>query len=359
MTTATEQTRRYTGPAGDRRVGTYKGTQTHNRRVTDAPRQSTEPSLERRARGLGWFSIGLGLAQIGAPRAVARLIGVNDDDETRNTMFAIGLREITSGIGILSRPRTAGWVWTRVGGDLMDLALLGKALGSDDSERTRVGVATAAVLGATVLDLITGQQLSRAGNGADRVGQRGPQNRAIHVVRAITINRPRKEVYDFWRNFENLPRFMEHLESVQVLDERQSHWRAKAPAGTTVEWDAETIEDRPNEVIAWRALQNADVANSGSVRFKDAPGGRGTEVIVELRYQPPGGKIGAIIAKLFGEEPSQQVASDLRRLKQVLEVGEVVHSDASVHRGPHPAQPPRDLRSLDLSTPEPARLGRR
>jgi uncharacterized membrane protein len=215
------------------------------------------------------------------------------------------------------------------------------------------------VLGATVLDLVTGQQLSREGNGAEGVGGRGPQDRAIHVLRAITINRPREEVYGFWRNFENLPRFMEHLESVEVLDGQRSHWKAKAPAGTTVEWDAETIEDRPNELIAWRALQNADVANSGSVRFKDAPGGRGTEVIVELRYQPPGGKLGAIIAKLFGEEPTQQVASDLRRLKQVLEVGEVVHSDASIHRGPHPARPPEDLSSLDLSAPEPARLGRR
>jgi uncharacterized membrane protein len=336
MTIATEQTRRYRG-SSDRRVGTYRGSETLNRRATDAEHR-TDGNVERRARGLGWFSIGLGLAQIGAPRTVARLIGVNDDDETRNTMFAIGLREITSGIGILTRPRPAGWVWTRVGGDLMDLALLGKALNSEDSDRTRVAAATAAVVGVAVLDFLTSRQLSGDGK----------SSREIDVVEAITINRPRQEVYGFWHNFENFPRFMAHLESVQRIDDRRSHWKARAPAGAEVEWDAEIIEDRPNELIAWRALPDSDVPNTGQVRFRDAPGNRGTEVIVELKYHPPGGRIAAAIAKLFGEEPSQQVKGDLRRLKQFLEVGEVVHSDASIHKGPHPAQPPEDLRDVEL-----------
>jgi uncharacterized membrane protein len=167
-------------------------------------------------------------------------------------------------------------------------------------------------------------------------------------VEAITINRPRTEVYAFWHNFENFPRFMAHLESVQMIGDLRSHWKARAPAGTTVEWDADTTEDRPNELIAWQALADADVPNRGQVRFRDAPGNRGTELIVELKYQPPGGKIAALIAKLFGEEPSQQVKSDLRRLKQVLEVGEIVHSDASIHKGMHPAQPPEDLSDVEL-----------
>jgi uncharacterized membrane protein len=106
-----------------------------------------------------------------------------------------------------------------------------------------------------------------------------------------------------------------------------------------VEWEAEIIEDRPNERISWRSVQPADVPNIGTVQFRSAPGGRGTEIHVELRYDPPGGKLGAAVAKLFGKEPAQQVKGDLRRLKQVLETGEVVHSDASVHRGLHPAQP--------------------
>jgi uncharacterized membrane protein len=351
MTLATEQARRYGGPAGDRRVGSYRSTQTFNRRVTDALEQSDEANAERRARGLGWLSIGLGLAEIGIPHTLARLIGINDDDDTRNTMFALGLREITSGVGLLSRPRSSGWVWSRVAGDVMDLALLGKALGSDETDRTRAAAATAAVLGVTVLDLLTGQQLSKGrGNGAEHGGQAIARDRrrragSVEATEAITLNRPRSEVYGFWRNFENLPRFMAHLESVDVVDERRSRWKAKAPAGMTVEWEAETVEDRPNELITWRSLPDSEVPNSGKVQFRDAPGNRGTEVIVELRYQPPGGKIGALVARLFGEEPSQQVKGDLRRLKQVLEVGEVVHSDASIHQGPHPAQPPESFQS--------------
>lgn len=345
MTIITEQTRRNRG-SPDRRVGAYREGQTENRRATDRE-QGVEEKAARRARGLGWFSIGLGLAQIGAPRTVARLIGVSDDDEARNTMFAIGLREITSGIGILSRPRPAGWVWTRVGGDLMDLALLGKALNSEDSDRARVTAATATVLGVTALDFLTGRQL---GGDGSKGFERTKASRQIDVVVAITINRPRHEVYGFWHNFENFPRFMTHLESVERIDDRRSHWKAKAPAGAAVEWDAEITEDRPNELVAWRSLPDSKVPNSGQVRFRDAPGNRGTEVIVELKYQPPGGKIAALLAKLFGEEPSQQVKSDLRRLKQVMEIGEIVHSDASIYPGPHPARPPEDLSEVELQT---------
>lgn len=354
MTTATEQSRQYGGWAAERRVGDYQAGSTRNRRWTDDQPVRADDSGERRARGLGWFSIGLGLAQIGAPRTVARLIGMDDDEETRNTMFAIGLREITSGIGILSRPQPSGWVWGRVGGDVMDLALLGKAMSRDENDRGRLAAATATVLGVTVLDFMIGQQLSRGRNGGStQHASPGGRNEAtqrqgIHVKQAVTIKRPRSEVYGFWHNFENLPRFMAHLESVEVIDERRSHWKAKAPAGSAVEWDAEIVEDRPNELIVWRSLPDAGVPNSGSVQFRDAPGNRGTEVLVELRYQPPGGKLSALIAKLFGEEPGQQVKGDLRRFKQVMEVGEIVHSDASIHRGPHPAVPPESLNDVEL-----------
>ena len=164
----------------------------------------------------------------------------------------------------------------------------------------------------------------------------------MHLKKAITVNRAPEEVYRFWHDFRNLPRFMRHLEDVQVTGSRRSHWKAKAPAGMTVEWDAVVVDDRPNELIAWRSLEGADVDNSGSVRFTPAPGGRGTEVRVELDYAPPGGAVGATIAKLFGEEPEQQVQDDLRRFKQVLETGEVVYSEATVHGRPHPARPPEE-----------------
>jgi uncharacterized membrane protein len=168
----------------------------------------------------------------------------------------------------------------------------------------------------------------------------------MRVTKAITINRPADEVYAFWRDFENLPRFMYHLEMVETIDGKRSHWTAKAPGGSSVEWDAEITEDRPNEAIAWRSIgTDDDVRNSGSVRFVKAPGDRGTEIIVTTEYDPPGGKVGAVFAKLFGEEPSQQIGQDLRRCKQVMEIGEVVRSEGSPEgQGrsilrQHPAQP--------------------
>jgi uncharacterized membrane protein len=129
-------------------------------------------------------------------------------------------------------------------------------------------------------------------------------------------------VFQFWRNFENLPRFMDHLESVTVVDEDRSHWVAKAPAGTRVEWDAVIHNEIENELIAWRSLPGADVNNAGSVHFASHEQGNGTTVTVVLSYEPPAGKLGEAVAKLFGEEPSNQVADDLRRLKQVMEAAE-------------------------------------
>lgn len=143
----------------------------------------------------------------------------------------------------------------------------------------------------------------------------------IRVEQSVIIERPREEVFAFWRNFENLPRFMDHLESVHVPDERRSHWVAKGPAGTRVEWDAEIHNEISNELIAWRSLPGSEVDHAGSVHF--TPHAAGTEVRVVLRYDPPAGRLGASVARLFGEEPSLQVAEDLRRFKQVLEAGDV------------------------------------
>jgi len=144
----------------------------------------------------------------------------------------------------------------------------------------------------------------------------------VRVDESIVLNRPRGEVYRFWRRLENLPRFMDHLEAVAVLDDRRSHWIARGPAGSRVEWDAEIHNEIPNELIAWRSLQGAEVDNAGSVHFMPTENGD-TEVRVLLRYDPPAGKLGAAVARLFGEDPSRQVANDLRRLKQVVEAGEI------------------------------------
>jgi uncharacterized membrane protein len=298
---------------------------------------------ERLARMLGVFSVGLGLAQILAPHGVARTIGVDDDDENRKTMRAVGFREIATGVGLLTRQRPAPFAWGRVTGDAMDLALLGRAFGSRRNDHGRLAAAAAAVAGVTILDIVASQRLSRSGNGV-RTRAHG-REQGIQVHKAITISRPPEEVYRFWRKLENLPRFMSHLEAVRELDDRRSYWKVRAPLGTTVEWTAEIVEDRPDELISWRSVEGSQVSNSGTVRFTRAPGDRGTEVHLDLRYDPPAGTVGATIAKLFGREPSQQVDGDLRRFKQVLETGEVVHSDASIHRGPHPAQPPEQVPS--------------
>jgi uncharacterized membrane protein len=152
----------------------------------------------------------------------------------------------------------------------------------------------------------------------------------MQVTKAITVNRPREQVYAFWRELTHLPSFMAHLQSVTVAGDGRSHWVARAPGGDVVEWDAEIVEDRADELITWRSVAGSEITNRGSVRFERAPVGRGTEIHVELEYEAPGGTAGAAVASLLGAEPGQQVRDDLRRLKQLLETGEVVRSDGSL-----------------------------
>lgn len=145
----------------------------------------------------------------------------------------------------------------------------------------------------------------------------------VKVEKSVTINAPAEELYSFWRKFENLPKFMNHLEEVREIDQNKSHWKAKAPLGTSVEWDAEIISDTPNQMISWRSVEGADVDNAGSVHFRPSAAGRGTVVKVSLKYDPPAGKLGAAIAWLAGEEPSVQIEEDLRRFKRLMETDEL------------------------------------
>jgi uncharacterized membrane protein len=303
-------------------------------RLADEDRGTGGESL---ANFLGIFSIGLGLAQVTLPGVVSRLCGVDPkDDRTRTVMRLMGMREISHGVAILSNQQPVKAVWSRVAGDALDLALLGKALINSDNDRGATLFATANVLAVTALDVMCAQTLSRQ---PKTIANAGADEGIIRTKRSITVGKPVEKVYAFWRDFQNLPQFMRHLESVTVIDERLSHWVAKAPAGKSVEWDAEMTEDRDNELISWRSLPGSQVYNAGTVRFQPAPGGRGTEVRVEFEYDPPFGKLGSKIAMLFREEPGQQVMDDLRHLKQVMETGEIVFSDATKQRGPHPAVP--------------------
>jgi uncharacterized membrane protein len=163
----------------------------------------------------------------------------------------------------------------------------------------------------------------RAARGDTRAALSG--ERGVHVRESIRIERDVDQVYRFWRHFENLPKFMTHLAEVTELDNGRSHWVAKGPAGMRVEWDAEIINEVENVVIGWRSLPGSDVISAGSVNFSRFRGA-GTEVAVHLQYATPFGKAGSIVASMLGEEPSQTIREDLRRLKQLLEAGEIARS---------------------------------
>jgi uncharacterized membrane protein len=147
-----------------------------------------------------------------------------------------------------------------------------------------------------------------------------PHGQGIRVEKAVIIARPAQEIYDFWRDFENLPRFMSHLEEVQVLDGSRSRWVAKGPMGKSVCWEAEIINEMYGEMIAWKSVEPADVPNTGTVFFRSL-GENATEVRVVLEYLPPAGRLGAAVARLWGEEPAVQIQDDLNHLKQLFENG--------------------------------------
>lgn len=308
------------------------------------------------ARGLGVFSFALGIPQTLAPGRMNRLIGVRDDAKSRLLMRAVGVRELAAGVGIFTDRRPAPWIWARVAGDTMDLALLGSALRNRSRSQGRTLAATGAVAGAFAADVVDGIRLSRASNGNGDAPERSPEP-GVQVTAAITVRRDRDELYALWRNFEGFPDFMAHLEEVRSTGAETSHWRARGPLGMTVEWDAEITDDVPGERIAWRSVEGSKIDNAGTVRFARAPGDQGTELHVDMRYRPPAGAVGATIAKMFGEEPGIQLKDDLRRFKAIAETGEIVRSDGSPE-GPHgrrqfkqrPAHPQSDEELAGAST---------
>jgi uncharacterized membrane protein len=209
---------------------------------------------------------------------------------------------IAAGAGLavygLSRLKSNGWLYAGLGGILL-----------------RRGVTAHC-------DLYEAIGVNTAGTRDDtRAALRG--SRGVNVLESVTINRPIEDLYRFWRNLENLPQFMRHLDSVEKMTDTISHWRAKGPAGAIVEWDAEVFNEVPPKLIAWRSIEGADVVSAGSVNFDDGGPGRGTRITVNLQYSPPGGKLGAKVAKLFGADAETEIREDLRRFKQLIETGEV------------------------------------
>lgn len=287
------------------------------------PHESGQPSGSERvdggdqtARTLGWLSIGLGTAALAAPRTMSAITGMPSNAATTALQSLVGVRELATGIGLLNSPKEqqAGWHWARTAGDMMDLAVLGAAMAAPGANRGRLALTSAAVAGISAVDVAA-------------AGQASLESSPETVTRSITINREPEDLYQFWREFNNLPRFMGHLQSIEVRDPTHSHWVVRA-AGQTMEWDAEITEDRPNERIDWRTLPGSDIDVVGSVIFRPAPGNRGTEVVVHLRTSMPAGMVGKTVARIMGIAPSQQLADNLRRFKQVMETGEVIRSDA-------------------------------
>jgi uncharacterized membrane protein len=218
-----------------------------------------------------------------------------------NMGMAERLASLIAGALLVSRALTREKSWTSAATGLAGVALLRHGITGFSYTRRALGI-----------------------NTADSEGSRpGVRHESgVRVDEAITINRPRQEVYRFWRDLSNISQFMENVESVSAVNGgKRSHWVAKGPHGKCVEWDAEIINEKENELIAWRSLDGADIPNAGSVHFKDLPGGRGTQVNLELQYAPPRGAVGAFVARAFGEDPSSQIRDDLRRLKTRLETG--------------------------------------
>jgi uncharacterized membrane protein len=329
--------------------------------LTAPPRpgnQTRQPARSRQttratnpwARGLGWFSIGLGTAELLAPSQLAQLIGVRDSSRSRSILRALGAREVAAGVGLLLPKRPGRYLWSRVAGDVVDLALLGGAMAFDRrTDSQRAGLALAAVAGVTALD--TWASLRRQDepddDSAALARATGPrrskaQDPSVPVRAVITIHRPATEIYAFWRDFTNLARFMTHVRSVEVKDRLRSRWHASITGREELEWDAVITDDRPDHLIAWRSVADATFDHVGEVRFLPAPGGRGTEVHLKMNVLPPAGKLGKAVGKLIHRLPEQVITSDLGRLKQLLETGQVMKSDASIHKGPHPARPAAD-----------------
>jgi uncharacterized membrane protein len=154
-----------------------------------------------------------------------------------------------------------------------------------------------------------------------------PAQQGYKVEETITINRPREELYRFWRDLGNLPRVMRHIRHIEVFDGQKSQWTAEGPLGMGVTWDAEIFNERENELIAWRSLPGSDVDTAGSVHFDELPHGRGTSLRVSLKYNPPAGKLGANIAALLGEGVDCEIRDDLRRFKSMMEAGEVATTE--------------------------------
>ena len=263
--------------------------------IRDRGSAALKQNADSLASGLGWFSVGLGLAQIAMPDRVARIAGIEPTPNNIRMMRTFGMRELTSGVGILTQPVPDKWLWSRVVGDVLDLAMLGVALGKEENDRSRTLGATLAVLGVTGLDILAAREISKKREVAEiddvSIGEKT-------LFRIVTV---------------------------------KAH-----PANVEKDW---------NEYVS---SQGSDETRSATVTFAAAPGARGTEIRAELTWTPKAGKIGETVQRMRHKSPGQMLGRDLKHFKMLCETGDITKSDASVHKHMHPAQPDRSLGNANL-----------
>jgi uncharacterized membrane protein len=279
---------------------------------------NTNDAWERLANGLGWFSVGLGLSELVAPGPMAKFIGVRNSSSNRSVLRAFGVREIGAGIGILSQERPSGWMWSRVAGDLLDLASLLSAVASRGSRGGRLAGSIGAVAGVMALDCYCASQMDRLPQSR---GEDQQSRRASHSA-IITIDRPAEDLYRQLRDFMRV--------------------RGEGGESRIFTSGVEIAEDPGNQRLGWRARPGAGITVAGSIRFAPAPANRGTIVKAELD-SPLTGTAGRFAGKLVRFAGGELLQNELRKFKQLVETGEIATSDATVETGIHEAQPPREL----------------
>ncbi len=271
-------------------------------------------TFHRVARALGWFSVSLGLAELLSGKDLDRYLGTGEHE---GTLRLFGLREIAAGAIILAQKQpSAASVWSRVGGDVMDLLFLGKALEEQRSrtKRERLEVATATVVAVTALDVLCAWQLGR---------NSPPDEPATRVEVSITIGGSPEELYALWRDPRTLPQVMGHFATVTAGADDHAHWVVSGPVKTSLQWDSQIVQEEPGRLLRWYSVQGAKVPNGGSVQFSPATGGRGTVATLEIDFHPPGGSFGQGAAKVLGIVPKVLAVKALRRFKSLAEAGEI------------------------------------
>lgn len=284
----------------------------------------------RSARLLGWLSLGLGAAEVAAPRALARVLGTRPRPALTRTAY--GLREIAVGAGILASRNPRPWVWARVAGDALDLLTLAAIRGNRHARPGTVALALGSVAAVTALDLRTALALGRADD-AERDGRGGAPAGARTVRGSVVVDRPPDEVFWAWRDPVTVATMLSPFLEVRAGSPDLAHLRLKTPAGGWLHWSWDVPDERPGDYMRFRSLPDSSVRNEGTARLRPVDGGRGTRLEVEGWYLAPGGRVGTAAVSAFGTAPEAALDAVLARFKELVEGGAAPTSDEARSEG--------------------------